>query len=444
MNARTAISAALILSFLLLSCANELSEEKKVRENSDREYDRLSKAAGVYTGHIAGPDGMIVPASVNVLAQKNPSSQGEKPSLMVALRIGLFGGVTVTSTAAIYDFGTKQLSASFSKGGATNTGQQKQSPGDTSSTPILEFRAVVDNDGLIDPVLVGAHQGIKKLSLTRADTDDGLFSYEEETKFLYFASGKKDGGADGVLTLKKRPEPQLSPPTADLPLFPGLDATVELDHFSISPEFASSVLYDPIQNTLDIYFSDVSHMELTGLFSSPADGGKHSIRPINGQILVKSKRDSSVLLKQEPLAAPLAPLPPTRYQGFFQAVPPDGPRNDAVVYLDYQGHTSQNTLQIPFLNFPDLILELDTCEDNDIAEKSFLELDRMDFLNHVGYFVGIESKDKSLDLTWTEDFQKINGIFKKTVGSGSNRPIIELSSVPEEGFKGCAGLRPPP
>lgn len=43
------------LLLLIASCANELSDEVKNREISDREYSRLSEAAGDYIGYMEGP-----------------------------------------------------------------------------------------------------------------------------------------------------------------------------------------------------------------------------------------------------------------------------------------------------------------------------------------------------------------------------------------------------
>ncbi len=420
---------------LFAGCANEPSEEAKRRELSDREYTRLEKAAGTYAGYMDGPSGKAVPTSIKVTVRKNPTATaGEKPILLVVLRIGLFGGVRIASSSALFDWGTKGLSATFAPGKA----DADKADGGSAR---LEFRATVVDGDLVKPALFGAHQGSHPLFLKK--TSEETLQPDQEFRFLLYVP-KGDGGYEpknrAMLTLKTRKEPEAAPADADLPLFPGLEASVYFEGFAGTPQVASLILYDPIKATLELQFSKASWMKLTDVYVNVDELSINMPQEMPGKVTVGGFNFKDVLLRQAPSLVAPQKLPPAVFLGTFQGAP-DTLKYKAVGYLHFKESASNNTPDLPFLSFPDMRFEIVVCLGDEPFQKSFHKLVSVDFLNLKGLFRREnDSADSPLRVTWSKNLDTVDGIFATTDGgeSEAGRPRIKFQARPEIGFKGCA------
>lgn len=436
----------LLVLTLVTSCANELSPEKKARELADREYSRLEKAAGVYSGFLQSSETEIAPVAVTVIVQKNPTSSGEKPLLLVVLKTGLFGGVTVPSSSAAFDFGTKEISAAFNApkkdpnaaGNPSNSGN----PTNSGTTTALEFKATIENDSLVNPLLTGAHQGVHKLKLSKQGKD--LFSSKVEYKFLV-SIAEEDGEfgktPQGVMTVKIRKDPEPGTSTSDLPIFPGLEASLSFNSFAATPQVATSVLYDPIVGTMDLQFSSVSLIRLKHVYLTLDTASEKLLPPeIHGEITLGGAKLRDVVLKESFLQTTLVAVPPKTYVGIFQG-DPNGVVFKTVAYLNYQGGTAKNPLEFPFLNFPSMQMDVVVCLGDSDAQKMILKLDNVDYLSRKGLFRKVATPGESpFEFKWSDNFRVMDGTFHETGGGGTNlsQPHMKLVQRSEEGFKGCA------
>ena len=436
------LSVSLLL--LLASCANELSDEVKNREISDREYSRLSEAEGNYVGYMEGPAPKKgrVPVNVIVTVRKNPTDNKEQPILEGTLRIGFFGGVTIGSSSGFYDFGKKSLVLSFGKAqaGASSPTSTAPTPGGgtpSSSPSTLEFRATVDNGNLVDPVFIGANTGTHSLVLSKTGASL-FFGKAQDDYLLYFSDSKGTMPTQysGILNLKQINAPQMAPSTADLPLFPGMNASVTFETMGVRPQVARLVLYDPIQGTLDMNFTDSSWVMMKDFFIVPDGITAKNPSEFAGQVVLGGDKKNIVRATSVEHAPDVGRLPPPTFVGTY-SIGPDVIYK-SVAYLDYGGSSGTNSSELPFLKFPSLKLQLLICTDDDTQGSSTLFLDSLDYLKKVAVFRRPDSTYDPLELHWDRGWQNLSGSFLGSSETpGGDKPKVKWLVRNSDPFQGC-------
>ncbi len=106
----------------LAGCAKETSEEERQREQTDRERSRLQKGVGTYYGFVSVDESKIIPLSLDLSVNSNPQDGNANPSLSAAVRMGLFGGVVLSSDQTSFDAGNGRLSINLLKKGGLPAG----------------------------------------------------------------------------------------------------------------------------------------------------------------------------------------------------------------------------------------------------------------------------------------------------------------------------------
>ena len=429
---RTALSSSLFLALFLSlsSCAPEQTPEVRRREDSDRAFERLGYAAGVYAGYVLDSKTEITPLSIEVHVTKNPNGNVETPILSVGLRIGLFGGVTVASTSAFFDWGANELVATFARHGASSG--HGTLPGGAPGG--FELKGTLKDGKISQATLIGPHLGKRDLVLEK----DGASRFDTETKWNYevvWDTSEGKPNLKGLLKVKNKSTTQEAPATSDLPYLPSLEASLVFEPFASTPENATTVLYDPTNATLDLQFTDFSWVRTTGV--SLALDSNAQIAP-QGRLNLGGVSLRNLLLK--PIANPpqLAMLPPVYYLGTFQGSP-SSIAYKAVAYLNYLGTAGVNKLDVPFPSFPVMRMELDICNSDEVFDQKVLRLDVLDHLNHRAVFHRLSTQQDPLEVYFKEDWSSLHGTFLQAdPHEGGNKPKVILQPNAEVGEKGCA------
>jgi hypothetical protein len=408
--------------FLLVftNCAKEQSKEQRVQEEVIRKKARLSKAAGDYRGFLNHGGDQVVPVNLTITVQSNPTNGDDNPVLQGSLRIGLFGGVQLASNAGSFDWADGRISFTFERSSAAG------------NTKALEVRAYYQDGVLTNAVLDAPRQGLFPLDLKR--DAPALFSSDQQYNYGWRTPGvtanvspfPSEPTPDALLTVNLRDESFPAPGNLDLPYVPGLNATVRFSPLGKSPETASTVIYDPIGGTIDLYFSQVSLLHFDGLFLNHA-ANDLSPDTVGGYIALGSVEILKVQVKRVPQSTPVTilPLPGRRYRGIYQA---SGQPFRAEVYVDYQGGEMANTAEFPFPLFPKLRLEFVTCIGLEAQRRRVLDLVSVDHLNGVAAFRVVGSPNpKDLELKYSSNWDSLDGYFMQGDGLGTIRPRLSVT-----------------
>jgi hypothetical protein len=416
------------LAFLLLSsnCAKEQSKEERTREQVLRKLARLSKAAGDYRGFLSHADNMIVPVDLVITVLSNPTNGDDDPMLQGSLRIGLFGGVQVASSAGSFDWGDGRVSFTFDRG---ITG---------GSSKALELRAYYKDGALTEAVLDAPRQGRFPLDLKRDAS--AQFSSDQEFNFGWRTPGatanlSPDPDAsttapDALLRVNLRDQSFPAPGNLDLPYVPGLNATVLFNPLGQSPETATTVIYDPIGGTMDLYFTAVSLLHFDNLFLDPTSS---DLTPnlLEGYIALGSVVQLSHLqAKRVPSSASVVinsiPSNPfKRYRGIYVGL---GPEDRAEVYIKYMGSQTKNTDNFPFPNLPTIQLEMVICVGTEAHRRRVLSLVSIDHLNGIANFRYQNSpNEKDLELKYSTNWDSMDGNFLQGDGLGTVPPRLSIT-----------------
>jgi hypothetical protein len=416
--------AFLALSFLFLilitTCAKEQSQEERLREQDTRKLARLSKAAGEYRGFLTESANQIVPINLIVSVQANPVNGEDEPVLQGSLRIGLFGGVQIASSAGSFDWGIGKISFAFQRSSAAG------------SSKALEVRAFFKDGILSQAVLDAPRQGVFPLDLKRQGVQ--LFTNDKEFKFAWNTPGSlvnpdpicMDVVPDSLLTINLRPQSFPAPGNLDLPYVPGLNATMQFSPLAQAPETATTVIYDPIGGTMDLYFTPVSLLHFDNLFlSSPSDA--LSLESLSGFLSHGSVQTAQIKVIQTTKSNPvvIAPLPQRKYRGLYYA---GGAEIRAEVNFEYLKAQLFNTDNLPFPAFPKISLELVKCIGTKAERRDTLNLVSVDHMNGVASFQMVPSPNPvDLDLVYSVNWDSLDGLFLQGSGVGSPRPRLSIT-----------------
>ncbi len=415
--------------FIFVSCAKETSEEERKREQTDRERDRLKKAVGSYFGYVTIDDNKIVPLSLDLSINLNPQEGTDNPTLAGALRIGMFGGVVLSSDQTSYDAGNGRISVNLSKkssqsGGAAAVAGNAGAP--------LELHGFIRDGKLVDGSLEGPHSGSRKVTLT----DGGQNLFSEQVSFNY-STQISDAQTVGSLT----PNAQLSLKrstiqrpsilsSSDLPQLPGLEASFRFKSLGVSPQPASDVLYEPIKGFIDMQFAqnmtirveniyltnDVLNTSLTDWRPAKESAGvliKGSA--ISGHVRFGSSFPGLGLESPENADG----KPPQYFAGTYQ--PLGSPTVfRSIASLEYQFSQGTNSAEYPFPVFPKFQLRLKICSGAQVVKEGTYELSALDQVKGIGRFIDSRPGQKSLiDIQYNENWTSLSGKYS----DGNTGPI---------------------
>lgn len=420
MGKKTFLTILALSSLCLFSnCAVEESQEQRTRDDLNRQLARLARPVGTYSGVLLRPNNQKVPVSLDITIQNNPTKGVDDPALLGSLRIGLFGGVQIASTSSSFIWNNGKFSFTFSRTVGT-------------AGKAMEIRGVATDHGIEQVVLDTPRQGLFPLDIQK----DGpsLFSSDSVMRFAWTTPGAENAGGskppqDAQLTINLKNESMAAPANLDLPFLPGLNATMEFTPLGQSPQSATSVIYDPIGGTLELYFSKVSHLWFEGLALNPPDAKRTSFIPnkIDGIALIGSVQKASISASRLPSKQSLEidSLPWLMYRGSYKA---SGPELRAEVTINYQGVEGTNTMQFPFPAFPKLRMEMLLCNGEETHDRKILNLIGVDNLNsRLFWQLDGSSNPNDLEMTFTPGWQQLEGDFLKGSGIGTPRPHVVLS-----------------
>jgi len=414
------------LTVLVSGCAKEQSQEQRLREETERKYARLSKAAGVYLGYLERRTENLVPVELTVTVQNNPIDGQDEPLLQGSLRIGLLGGVKIASSASSFDWGNGRLSFKF-----------ERKSGDNGHAGAIEVRALFTDGVLKNAVLDAPRQGSFPLTIARGATS--LFSAQSDMNYGWKTPGaEKIAGFDddAVLSLSLRNESFAAPANLDLPYLPGLDGTVRFSALAKSPEVAREVIYDPLDGTLELYFTESSRLRFDGLFLRTPESVLVP-EELRGFAALSSVQVASVAAKRLSPGEPLkiTALPPRGFRGIYKG---QGIPYRSEVYFDYLGTQGNNSLEFPFPYFPRMRLEHVICVNKVADTRQMLNLVSIDHLNGIAAFQFFGSTNhKDLELHYTPGWQSLDGYFMAGQGVGTARPRLTIAPYDNAGEE-CA------
>lgn len=427
------ITLTLILcAFLVSSCAKETSKEAKEREKLDRQIARLEKGAGYYEGYIESENGKNIPASLNLTIQRNPSAAGDAPSFQAVLKLGFFGSTTLTSQASTFDSGSGKFAAVFGETGANR----------------MEVRGFLQEQNFADGVVAGQSGKIRALVLQKTSEQDAtLRENSEKTQYPYIltikGSGQNVNEASAALDLSRISGETKAPDNSDMPSLPAFTASVRFPGTSKITHNAESVLYDPLDGTLELTFKAPSSNNNAG----PKDplrfifkdiffpqGNKTSLdfywqSIINGTAELGSSTLTSITAEptnnNDSIAAP--EIPPSLYIGSYQASA-DSVKFSAIGYLDYLGKESQNTAEYAFSAFPSLKMKLVICYDGGFFAQKIMTLNSYDYLTSYGRFTdGGKTTEQFLETVMIDKWNTLYGNFLDAE-TAKNKKISNLDT----------------
>lgn len=415
------------------SCADLYERSRSIRHRL-RERDNQPPAQDesylTYEGYMTRGSGGTVPIGITIFPKRNPGGGSDAPSLQVTARIGFFGGATIASEPAVFNWGNGRLSASFTR---------------PSGAP-LEFRTTLKLDALDDASLIGPNLGLHNIRVAHgapalAGTDP------ETTMNVAMASTDAQSSVRSVLTLRTRQESVAAPATIDLPNLPSIEASLRIDGLGKTPQVSRRVVYDVLRGTIDVYFSESSILEFTDVFLNAAPSGSAqpyvSFTELDG---VLSIGGHPIGTAKSALAAgaerwSIMDLPPKFFIGRYQG---GGSALQSKVYATLEdGHSSgTNTAEWPFTTFPNMKLKLVMCILGQQMEKS---LAAVDYLGSRVVFRSAGQRD-DIDLVFSNAWATVQGQILDADGGSSSagNSTITLHALPNATSVDCQTAQPSP
>ena len=240
---RFAVPGALLLSvgLLLMGCAKELSKEQLERENRDRMVERVSGAKGFFSGGIEQGD-RLVPMELDV-GVRTVAGSADPAIPAVTMKVGLFGGVRVSSITAIYDKGRNELIARFGRAAGGKV--------------TLELKGTLSEKGF-EGTLEGNASGsqrvkLKRLAASTSNLKDNLIAYQAVYRGR---DGKQFPHLPSQMTLRLDLASAAAPESFDLDQMPSLAMAFRFVGLPRVSTQAKRVTYDPLVSQMDVMLSD--------------------------------------------------------------------------------------------------------------------------------------------------------------------------------------------
>lgn len=386
-----------------------------------------------YEGYMTRGANGVVPIGVQIFPRRNPNGGSDEPSLQVTARIGFFGGASIASEPAVFNWGNGRLTASFTR---------------PSGAP-LEFATTLKQDVLDDATLVGPNLGQHAIWVSHAEAPFSDITGESTLNVLV----KRDAGDAGlrsVLTLRSRSEGTPAPANIDLPLLPSLEASLKIDGLGQTPQLSRRIVYDVLRGTIEVYFSESSILEFRDVFlmRGPAGGRRYlPFTELGGRLSLGGQplADAQAFRVVKPADRwTIQDVPFPVYSGSL--VTAGGSMTyRAVGTITYQGNAGANTAEYPFGTFPNLNFTILLCMRSSEIQHYDMKLDAVDHLARSLLFKNrIATLRDELDAVFEPGWVSISGTVRDTGGSSGSPGGSQLSmrAVPGLTQINCATTLP--
>lgn len=437
---------AVSVVFVASNCARETSAEDRQREQSDRQFNRLDKAAGFYLGYVVVSDEQIVPLELDLSTVRNPVAGEDDPGLTATLRIGLFGGVRISSRAVSFDYGSGRISIGFDRGngaGTVSPGSNAVSGGRVTAGSALELRGTL-RDGVIDSAEIdGPNTGKIPVELSKT----GPYLFSDQPDYSYRVSF---GTTSAQLDIKRLVSPRAAPGTSDLPVLPPLEASIRFSGSAIVPQTASDVVYDPLTGLLELQLRPDARVRVDRVFltSTVTRTGLHGWMPpskYEGQVIQGAAvvGDASFSDNFPGVGLtnpdPLQQMPPRYFLGTYRGnqSPVEFPAIASLEYLNTQG---TNSAEYPFPSFPKFRFKVLVCSGNRPLKEGTYDMSAMNHLDSAARFMDTRNSVISvLDLRYTNNWNELVGRFTSSSSGAidTRDPQLRVSAVSGIGNVDC-------
>jgi hypothetical protein len=400
-------------------CAKETSAEDRKREETDRQFNRLDKATGSYLGYALADGDRITPLELNLSAARNPAEGDDNPALTATLRIGLFGGVRISSRLVSYDWGSGKITASFDRasgnmvagmasgGGTSSNGGSRGSP--------LELRGILRDGKIESGEIDGPNSGRTPVELSKT----GPYLFSDERSYTYQVTF---GTTPAQLDINPLVSPRAAPGTSDLPILPPLEASIRFSGSAIVPQTASDVVYEPIAGFLELQLRADAKIRVDDVFLTRAatQTGLHGWTPptqyagqvIQGAAIVGDARFSPNFPGLG-IAQPnnLRQLPPRYYSGTYRGSQ-SAVEFPAIASLEYLNTQGTNSAEYPFPAFPKFRFKVLVCSGGRPLKEGTYDMSAMNPLDSTARLIDTRNTVISvLDMRYVDDWNKLVGRF---------------------------------
>jgi hypothetical protein len=427
----------------MTACAREQSAEDRDREERDRVIERLKHAEGNFAGTVETADQGTIPFALTVNVNRNPEQKGDEPGLTAHVRLGLLGGVDLTTDAVTFDYGSGQLTASFSGG-----------DGAKENAKTLELQAAVDDPGLKDARLIASSGKIFQVTAAASPT---LNLAEPSVELIYGIRISPESGGDpvdAVLSLTRRTGDSAAPSSSDMPRMPQIEGSLRFPGAARVAHVASTILYDALTDTLDIYFPGGNGMRLgftglstktTGLpltfVSEPKLSGIAELGSRTMGTVKLSPNQSKLIEKTRK-----TPLPSTNYTGTYKGS--SGSSWPVVANAVYLGTEGTSGSEIPFNRFPKIRFVVSLCVSGQALQTKKLILTSVDYLTSEATFTPEAQPDVRYYATYGDSWSKVDTKIiddRSGDGAGANTASLHLEAAGETSrLLTCADTRSAP
>ena len=455
--ARYFLISAAVVTALLTSCANESSNEDRKREDNERQFNRLKLADGYFFGYVEISDNQIVPLGLDLTTTRNPVNGDDSPALSAAMRIGLFGGVTMSSRAASFDWGSGRLSISFEKQAGIGSGSSESGASGPTSRGALELRGIMRDGDFVEAVIDGPNRGIRRVSLTK----NGAKLFSDRAAYRYQVSFRETIAGTSRTTisqmeLKPLIETHMAPLTSELPMLAAYDASFKFPGTAIVPQTVNDVIYDPLDGYIELRLRENSkiRVENVALTKESISLGIDLWKPASpfiGSIIEGATAIGSATFESgfpglglaEP--APLAELPPKYYKGIYKT--PQNPQAfPAVASLEYMNSQGTNSAEYPFAYFPKFRLKVLICSGGRPYKENTYEMIALDQMAGTARLWDIrQGSNSGADIGYSTNWEEIVARFT-TSSSGTidpRDPQLKLQSQGSDGAVDCSDTKKP-
>lgn len=436
-----------VLSLNFLSCAKEVSDEDRRREEADRELKRLTAAEGHFPGFIEMDETRGVPFMLDVLTKRNPQAGNDSPTLDVTMTLGFFGGVSLVAQRANYDWGSGKLTAVFAKaGGAPGAeGSNPLAAGNTgpnsSNTIEIELTGLSEQKSFAQGTVKGSRLGQKSLLSLKSDPiTHGVndFSYP-----MVFSLGAETQTA--ILNLKRLNVDLKAPSSSDMPSLPPLQSSLRFSRTANISQDATVTWFDPLAGTLDLQLRANSWVRVENIFA-PIDRSQEpsvSLADIknmeySGSIYVGGRATYGAKLNLDSARLGLAEYAPqslmSYYVGTYKGSETGLPLKSFAVLTD-TGATIQNPEDLSMPSIPRLQMKLVRCIDGQPISTYTVNTFSIDYLAGEMRFVDASGTSRNVTtIKVSQGWMQFDGtIVNQDSSTGSARnPVFSLRATQDQ------------
>jgi len=429
------VSAVSVLGLpLVYSCAKEVSDEDRRREESDRELARLAAAEGSFPGFVRMSDSQGVPFRIDIQSKRNPQSGLDKPTLNVAMNIGFFGGVSLVASEANYDWGSGKLTATFSSSSGPGAGGGAGA-GSTANTFEIQMTGLKDKKSFQKAMIKGSVLGERSLTSLDYDPitrDENSFSFP-----MVFSLGAENQTA--ILNLKRLNVDVPAPSNSDMPTLPPIRSSLLFTTAANVSQEGILTWYDPLAGTLDIQLRENTWLRIAKLYA-PVDQSQQTLADVkvpeyDGSVYIGGRSAYAARLNFDTGRFGLASYElrtlPKYYLGTYKGSS-EGLELRAIAALTDNGTTVENPSDIGIPSSPSLQLKLMYCLDGRTNYAINATIFALDYLAGQMRFREDGLGKRLTQVNISQNWLKLDGIITDqsgAIGGNARNPVYQLQAL---------------